>query len=548
MSKKVLSILLVVFMLVTVISGCSSPTDTPSTPTDSPSDSTDSPDDTPVEPEFAGYPMDAADTKLTWWANEGFTLNAAYASYEDSPFHTGLSEMTGVDIEWQFPTTGTDPKQALNLMLASETLPDIIFASIMVDAERYMDEGVIRDLTDYIQDYSPNYYAHLQSKEIYDKSMKTDSGKYYGYGFFREDGGWNDTYQGPVVRQDWLDALSLKAPETIADWDIVLKAFKDEYGATLTGPWSRFKAAAISGSFGAFGLTDFQLYVDDNGKIQLAQAQVEWKNYMAKLNEWWEAGLLDQDLMTNDDTIAQTKALNGATGLAYTSMGQLTNWRKDAEQAGNGADWVGLQYPKGDDGKLSMVFGGTGIGSTVSVITTSCPDEKLEAAMRVLDYAYTEEGNLYWNFGKEGVSWERNADGEPAYTALVTEDPDGLNNAISKFGGSTWSGSCIQATRLLYMKNSEASIAANDIWFYPNEAVSSKWKYPNGVTMTTDESNTLDELVTTISTYVSEMGVGYITGEESVDNFDNFVAQLDTMGLQTVLETRQTAYERFLAR
>ncbi|MBE3100726.1 MAG: hypothetical protein IMZ47_00405 [Firmicutes bacterium] len=100
MSKKVLSILLVVFMLVTVISGCSSPTDTPSTPTDSPSDSTDSPDDTPVEPEFAGYPMDAADTKLTWWANEGFTLNAAYASYEDSPFHTGLSEMTGVDIEW----------------------------------------------------------------------------------------------------------------------------------------------------------------------------------------------------------------------------------------------------------------------------------------------------------------------------------------------------------------------------------------------------------------------------------------------------------------
>ena len=288
----------------------------------------------------------------------------------------------------------------------------------------------------------------------------------------------------------------------------------------MTFPWYRFKSTGISGAFGAYSAIDFQLYIDDNGKVQLAQAQEEWKNYMAKLNEWWKTGLLDQDVMTTDDDIARTKALNGVVGLSYTSMGQLTNWISDANSAGTGAKWVGLQYPKGDDGTLSMVFGGYGIGEGISVITTSCPDEKLEIAMRVLDYAYTDEGHLYWNFGTKGVTWDYDENGEVAYTELVTEDPDGLNNAIAKYSGSVWSGSCIQATKLLYLKNSEESIKANDLWFYPNEEVTAKWKLPNGITLTVEESNELDDLVSAISTYVSEKAVNYITGEESFDGFE----------------------------
>ena len=244
----------------------------------------------------------------------------------------------------------------------------------------------------------------------------------------------------------------------------------------------------------------------------------------------------------------RTKALNGVVGLSYTSMGQLTNWISDANSAGTGAKWVGLQYPKGDDGTLSMVFGGYGIGEGISVITTSCPDEKLEIAMRVLDYAYTDEGHLYWNFGTKGVTWDYDENGEVAYTELVTEDPDGLNNAIAKYSGSVWSGSCIQATKLLYLKNSEESIKANDLWFYPNEEVTAKWKLPNGITLTVEESNELDDLVSAISTYVSEKAVNYITGEESFDGFNDYVAQLDKMGLQRVLEIYQGAYDRFMAR
>ena len=155
------------------------------------------------------YPLDGS-TTVSWYVNEGYELNPAYAVAADSPFHVNLQKMTGVNIDWSFKTIGADTNQALNLALASDPLPDILFGQLMPDAERHIEEGTIIDLTELIPQYAPAYWHFLQSNPAYDKAMKTDSGKYYGFGFFREDGGWNDTYQGPVIRQDWLTEQGLK--------------------------------------------------------------------------------------------------------------------------------------------------------------------------------------------------------------------------------------------------------------------------------------------------------------------------------------------------
>ena len=58
--------------------------------------------------------------------------------------------------------------------------------------------------------------------------------------------------------------------------------------------------------------------------------------------------------------------------VSYTSMGQLNNWNKEEEAAGNEGTWVGIPYPTADDGSISSVFGGPGIGKHTTVITTTC--------------------------------------------------------------------------------------------------------------------------------------------------------------------------------
>jgi len=499
---------------------------------------------------FNGYPMNAKDKTITWFGSEGYLPDPVYASADQSPFHTILQEMLGVKIKWQFPIAGTDSAQALNLVLASGDLPNVIFGNTMNDAERYITEGTFRDLTPYIQNWSPAYWKWIHTNPAYDRAMKTDSGKYYGYGFFREAGGWNDTYLGPVINKAWLDECGLPLPKTISDWDKTLRAFKAKYNAPMSFALLRVTSygTGISGAFGAYSFLDYKLYIDKNQKIQLANVQPEYRNQLTQFSKWWKDGLIDQDFLSITDTMARSNALNKKMGISITSMGQLSNWAMDAQKANNGANWIGLQYPTGDDGTLVQVPGGYGIGTVVAAVTSSVKDEDMELVMRALDYAYTDDGNLYWNFGKKGLSWDYGPDGKPAYLPLVTNDPDGLNNAIDKYGGSTWSGNCIQATALLYMKNTKQAIDANDLWFYPNQAITFPDKLPNGMTLTAQESTRAAELKGAISTYVNEMSVKFMTGQENFGNWDNYIAQVNAYGLPELLQIYQAAYDRYLKR
>ncbi|MCL2479362.1 MAG: hypothetical protein FWF22_07665 [Treponema sp.] len=499
---------------------------------------------------FTGYPMNAKDKTISWFGSEGYVPNAAYASADDSPFHSGLKDMLGVNIKWIFPVAGTDSTQAINLTLASGDLPNIMFGGLMGDAARYIDEGTFQDLSANMPNWSPAYWKWIHTNPAYDRAMKTDSGKYYGYGFFREAGGWNDSYLGPVVNKTWLDQCGLPMPANLSDWDKTLRTFKQKYGVPMSFAWSRVSGygTGISGAFGAYTFADYRLYIDGNNKVQLANIQPEFKNELQFFNKWWNDGLIDQDFLSINDTMARSNALNLKMGISITSMGQMSNWRVDADGAKNGANWVGLQFPKGDDGTLVQIDGGYGIGSVVAVVTSSTKPEDMELVMRMLDYAYTDDGNLYWNFGKKGVSWDYGPDGKPAYLPLVVNDPDGLNNAIDKYGGSTWSGNCIQATALLYMKNTQASIDANDLWYYPNQAITYPSKMPNGLTLTPDESTRAADLRASIQTYVNEAAIQFLTGQANLSTWDAYVAQVNNLGAPELLKIYQAALDRYLAR
>ena len=500
------------------------------------------------------YPL-TSDQKISWYVQDGFTPHEKYTDASESPFHTGLSKQLGVDIDWQFPTTGTDGATFTTTLLADpDNLPDIISANFMDNANQYLEDGVIWDLTDYIQKYAPDYYAWLQTNPAYDKAMKTDDGRYYAFGFFREDGGWNDTYLGPVVRKDWLDECGLKTPTTISEFENVIKVFHEKYGATFDSAYSRFYSEGVAGAFGAYGNADanYRWYVKD-GKVGLGQAQNEWRDYVKWQNNLWKEGLIDQDILTEDDTTIKDKIHNDKCGIAITSMGQLNNWNKECEDAGKEAVWVGIPYPKSDKGEISSVFGGMGIGSQTTVVSKKADEETLKTCLEMLNYAYTEKGSLYCNYGNEGESWEYDSNKVPAYTKLVTDDKD--NDPMTKYSGLTYYGPGVQATNLLYLKNSKAACDADTTWFnvWPDDenknlAVTGGWRWPTGITFTTEEADELDEIAQNIPTYVEESYASFLTGDKDI-NDDNvwkqYLSDLEKYNLSRVLEIRQNCYDRY---
>ena len=59
---------------------------------------------------------------------------------------------------------------------------------------------------------------------------------------------------------------------------------------------------------------------------------------------------------------------------------------------------------------------------------------------------------------------------------------------------------------------------------------------------------TYNDITTAMKTYVEEAALKFVTGDESLDNFDKFVKQLNEYGLPKVLEIMQAGYERYLER
>lgn len=509
------------------------------------------------------YPLNS-DKTITWYSQDSHNVHTDYADWHDSPFHVNLSKQVGVNIEWVLPTTGADGAVFTNTLMADPaTLPNIMEAYFMDNAQQYLDDEVIWDLTPYIQEYAPAYYAWLQSNPAFDKAMKTDDGRYYAFGFFREDGGWNDSYLGPVVRKDWLDECGLEIPTTISEFENVIRVFNEKYGATFTAAFgNRFSYTGLSGAFGAYGNVNsgYMFYVDD-GKVGLAQTTDGYRAWLSWFSGLYKEGLIDTDLLTVDDTTIKTKVETGACGIAMTSMGQMNNWNKEMTANGDGAPWIGIPFPTSDDGEIYSIFGGSGIGSITGVITKTADEDTMKLCLQVLDYAYTAEGFLYWNYGIEGESWEMSAEtGLPAWTALVAEDTS--SDPMTKYNGTTWSGSCIQATNLLYLKNSQASIDANDAWFYLGKGrdtedmatvleVTGGHKWPTGVTFTTEESDELDLYTANLGTYVVEQCTSFLVGNKDVNDdalWQEYLDGLSQYHLDRVLELRQACYDRYLSR
>lgn len=492
------------------------------------------------------YPLKDAQ-KLTIWATTP-GVAAIYSDYTQSPYHMGLQENTGVEVEWTFPAPGANWKESYNLLLTEDTLPDIIAYNIKVsDAQLLAQDGVIYDLTDYIPEYAPDYWAYLNAEgnEAVLKAAKSEDGRIYGVRSSVESD-LNTTYIGPVIRQDWLDELGLKAPVTLEDWENVLVAFKEKYNAKLGFVKGKWNMGIASGVDAQAGLS-VEYYVDANGKVQLANAQPEWKESLEVLRKWYEMGLIDQDSFTMNDDALRTKVLNNEIGVSITAMSQLTKWCLDAEEQNTGAVWTGMEYPRVAEGvATSRIQGSNRSSNFVAVITTECTEEEMITALKWLNYGYTEEGFMYQNFGTEGTNYTLDSEGKPQWTDLMKNDPDSLEQAIIKYTG-TYSSALggVQASDMVLIKNHET--AAEAVYKWVENTDNSKYLLPS-LAMTDEENLVITDVATPIKAYVGEMALKFVLGEASLDEFDAYVAELEKMGLQKCLDVYNAAYERYLAR
>ena len=493
--------------------------------------------------EQTNYPIQT-NVKLKYWLRNSAPVGS-YTDKSQYPWFKEWQKQTGVEMEFIFPSLGQDREQ-FNTLIASGDMPDIMEYTpsyLNGGPERALKEGYFAKLDD-LMGYMPNFNSFLDNNKEYDDLLKASEG-YIALPGVVEPGHENKLLAvcGYMVRQDWLDELNMEVPQTIDEIYLMLKAFKERgIEVPLCIPANDL-GYGISGAFGA--PFNFAPFFQEGGQVKFGRLEPGYKDFLTTIKKWYDEGLIDPNFASLDQQMVDYAMTSGKSGIAFGYIGgQMGTWINSSTVNDPNYNLTAIPYPtlnKGERVKFSTMQ------NSISLYTSiSAKSKYKELAARVLDYGFSEEGHMLFNFGIEGITYDM-IDGYPTYSDLLMKNPDGLSvaQAMQINIRANSAAPSIQDHRYIeqyYQIPQQKN--ATDIW----SDVDTREYTLAMINNTPEESREITKLMSDINTYCDEMYLNFILGKESLDNYDKYIEQLKNLGIEKVIQLNQDALDRFNAK
>lgn len=463
-----------------------------------------------------------------------------------------IDEMANVQWKqtWLTMFTGTD---TFNLVIASGDYPDVIsnfYKYYTNGIQDGIEQEIIIDMDEPIREYMPNYMNIVNSDPEITRQASTDDGKIWGVQLISNP--VQDSFNGPIARADLMEKYGIDKLTTLDDWENYLtQCVQNEAecarGALLlmnTGFMSNYTTPSftISSAFDS-GTVDTPWIVID-GQVIYSPVTDGYKDYLKRMNDWYEKGLVYRDFASYQQTFGQASMMStGEVTLADGFYNSIDDTESDATVEGLRVKAVPYPVQKEGDTIHLRNYTYQVRPEYAMVISTAC--QYVEEVCKYFDYMWTEEGIRLVNYGPEGVTWNWGPDGKIEFTDVITNDPDG-NSVKSMF---TYYGTFNFCTYNDWTREaitlSDDCMSCLDLWASCGDK---DYVMPN-VTLNTEESETYGAIFSNVNTHVSEMTLRFINGTDDIDaGWDEYVAQVEGMGIQKVIDCYQAAYERYEAR
>ena len=548
-AKRVLALLLAMLMAVSLLSAC---TKQEASQNENAAEAEDG--EITVEP--LTLPLTAEKKELTVWLLYSGSIMSDLNEIEGIK---KMEELTNVHINW-IPIEQNQVSEKLGILLSSGTYPDIIYPGISYPGgvEKGVADGVIYpDHDTLIKKYMPNYLNLLSQSEEAAKEAKSDNGKMLtvknivGEDYNVKSEG---TYQGVAYRKDILDSMGIEEPKSIDEWHDVLVKCK-EAGMDTPFMLNTNGGSFLSLAWGAESIVDQAnpyLQVDGN-KIVASVMTDGFGEYLDTMRAWYAEGLIDPNFTSfnyyldtpgsveNNQHVMYSLILSAFTGNNYFQMHMVNNESEYLQP---------IVPPSAIEGVETVQAGRRVIAKDEAYITTACKDPVLAA--KWLDFQYSQEGELLNWYGIEDVTYTMDAEGHPQFTDLVLKNEKGLppSQVMEQYAlnwGNCWLGKhntvASEKVATAAAGGSNQQKAAVDIWSAPAKNV----EIPMGITLTEEENDEISQKVTAVRTMIEEYMIKYIIGTDNTD-FETFKAQLNEYGYQDIIDTYQTAFDRYNAR
>ncbi|MFQ3578636.1 MAG: extracellular solute-binding protein [Bacteroidales bacterium] len=492
--------------------------------------------------------------ELTYFQILGPRAAATMKSYSEMYQFQVLEKNFNVKFKFLHPPAGQEIEQ-FNLMIASKDLPDFIsynYGNIPGGPGTLISERIIIKLNDVFQKYAPNVSKILNENPDAAREVMLDDGTYYMFPFLRL--ATNVRLNGgPSIRQDWLDRLGLKKPETIEEWYTVLKAFKEKDANGNGDPNDELPLVSLGDEVfrqvftAAWGIR-MDFFIGNDKKVRWGPIEPAYRDFLATMAKWYKEGLIDPDYITTDNRNLDAKVLGNKAGALFAWMNGSIGRYNSLKKNDPSFNLVGTIWPKTKEGisyNINYQSARLGDGQGVTITTKN---KQVELSAKLLDYAYGEEGNLLVNFGKLGETYVIE-NGKIKFTDLVLKNPKGLSptNALTMYcmGSSGTGGAFVQDPRYatLLREAIPQQVASEKVW-----ALSQFGLVPPPIQPSEADSSRLSKIMNEVNTYVSEMTNKIIMGVEPIAKFDEFVQIQERMGIREALAIQQKAYDAYMTR
>ena len=539
--KKRLLLLVTVLLTAGILFGCNtSNQNTAATPTSTAeNDVAENEKPQPGNPEL---PLVDEPFTISIWAPTSSSIQKTMTNLSESAYYQDLEKITGISVEFTHPALGEE-KQSFTLLIASGEYPDIIELQPGYDypggLDKGIEDGVLLRLNELIEQYAPNYKALLDSDPQIMKEATTDTGNMPCFYSISVDGA-QPPWMGMVVRKDWLDELDLDIPVTYDDWYVMLKAFKEEKNAVA--PLMLYNTGFEPLNIFEGGYNFIAEFYQVDGVVKYGPLSPDYEDYITMMAQWYAEGLIDPDFTTKKDFTPSrdftTTEKTGAFYDIYFNLSVLKGLSSNPDY-----ELVAVSTPKvNKDDVLHVRQTNTITGMVSWALSSACEDPA--TVVRWIDYGYSPEGEILAAYGIEGETFEYNEEGKPEFNEFIYNNPDGLSlaeayNYYAKHGGAVayhwdreWAG------------QPQHNLDCLGIWSKDNDGA---YAMPPA-TLSADEGTEYAQIMGDIETYVNEMVVKFILGEEPLSNYDSFVEQVKSMNIDRAIELKQAALDRFNAR
>lgn len=488
------------------------------------------------------------------------SANVSYADGEDSYNNyivKYLQDKLNVEYVYDFSVDDTQYETKVAMAIASGDIPDVMNVTY-TQLVQLVNAGAVEDMTDAFYKYrSDGLTKCFDSTNGISESLASFDGRLMAIPDIQPG---MDAVPLVYIRGDWMEELGLDEPETLEDIVGIAKAFMEKNpGGNVTTGIAVSKEIVqkgggvwhMNGLFTSFGAYPKMWLKQDDGSVVYGSITEETKTALTEIRKLVTDGIIDPSFAVRDGDQCTEMISNGQAGIFFGAWWS-NQWPivSMLEGADDSVYWNSYLAPVSSEGKLNVPMKSP--TSTYIVVKKGCSEEIKEAVVKTVNYQYDLDQSQALDVRPNGkdspFSWHYypinvlhcDYDAKEVQIQSVMDCIDGKIAYDDLSGdGKTWYDGYTTVVNEGFRKAVETNITTANGWGWANGAwtVQKNADKLNQVYAATyADSPSMESLWATLKTQEDEYFLQVLTGDASIDQFDDFVAQWKALGGDTITQ------------